>query len=258
VVEKPTYEDLQQRIRELESKIEKHHDLERVTEWLNDNIASGNKTLTPNEYRVVRKDGEILYVRTAGVIERKEGEAPRVFATVRDLSDLKRTEKALVRRSEFERLISEISSEFLGLPSEQIDSGIERALADIASFSGADRAYVFLLQDDGVLVDNTHEWCAEGIEPQIKHLRNIPLDEELPWFAKHFRKGKVLHVPDVAQLPTEARLDRAHFQAQNILSMVVVPMLLKGRSIGFLGFDSVRKYRTWTEDDRACVWSARS
>jgi len=232
-----------------------HHpdDLERITEWLNHNVASGNKILIPNEYRAFRKDGAMLYIRTAGVIEREEGKSPKIFAAVQDITDLKRSEQALVRRSEFERLISEISSELLGLTFDQIDKGIERALGTIATFSGADRAYVFLLHDDGVLVENTHEWCAEDIEPQIENLKDIPLEKELPWFAKHIGKGEVFHVPNVTELPTDARLEREHFEAQDILSLIVAPMLLRGRLVGFLGFDAVHEYRTWTEDDQALL-----
>ena len=232
-----------------------HHpdDLERITRWLNDNIASDNEILTPNEYRVFRKDGAVLYVRTAGVIKRKNGKATRVFATLQDITDLRRTEQALVRRSRFERLVGEISSEFLGMTSDRIDGGIERALAAIGAFSGADRAYVFLLRDDGALADNTHEWCADGIEPQIETLKDIPLHEELPWFAEHIERRRVFHVPKVAELPSEAHLEREYFEALNIRSLIVVPMFFKGRPFGFLGFDAVREYRSWTEDDQAVL-----
>ena len=232
-----------------------HHpdDLERITRWLNDNIASDNEILAPNEYRVLRKDGAVLYVRTVGVIERKNGRAIRVFATMQDITDLRRTEQALVRRSRFERLVGEISSEFLGMTSDRIDGGIERALAAIGAFSGADRAYVFLLRDNGALADNTHEWCADGIEPQIETLKDIPLHEVLPWFAEHIETRRVFHAPKVAELPSEAHPEREYFEALNIRSLIVVPMFLKGRPIGFLGFDAVREYRSWTEDDQAIL-----
>ncbi len=232
-----------------------HHpdDLERITRWLNDNIASDNEILAPNEYRVLRKDGAVLYVRTAGIIERKNGKATRVFATMQDITNLRRTEQALVRRSRFERLVGEISSEFLGLTSDRIDGGIERALAAIGTFSGADRAYVFLLRDDGALAENTHEWCAEGIEPQSETLKDIPLHEELPWFAEHIERRQVFHVPKVGELPSEAHPERKYFKALDIRSLIVVPMFSKGRPIGFLGFDAVRECRTWTEDDQAIL-----
>ena len=78
-----------------------HHpdDLERVTQWLNDCIASGKAELTPNEYRLVRKDGNILYVRTLGVIEREVGKPAKVFATIQDITERKQMEGE-IRESE--------------------------------------------------------------------------------------------------------------------------------------------------------------
>ena len=74
-----------------------HHpdDLERIIQWLNDSILSGKEVLTPNEYRIFRKDGGILYVRTVGFIERKDGKSPKIFATVQDITDQKRSDEAL-------------------------------------------------------------------------------------------------------------------------------------------------------------------
>lgn len=74
-----------------------HHpdDLERVTRWLNDCIASGSNELTPNEYRIRRSDGKSLYVRTVGRIERGEGGGAKVFATVQDVTERKSAEQAL-------------------------------------------------------------------------------------------------------------------------------------------------------------------
>jgi hypothetical protein len=74
-----------------------HHpdDLDRVSQWLNDCVASGKEVLSPNEYRLIRKDGETLYVRTLGVIKREQGKFPKIFATVQDITEHKRSEKAL-------------------------------------------------------------------------------------------------------------------------------------------------------------------
>jgi len=105
----------------------------------------------------------------------------------------------------------------------------------------------------GGVADNTHEWCAEGIDPQIENLENIHLERDLPWFTEHMGKGDVFQQADIAELPPEGRLEREHFEAQGILSLIVVPMVLGSRTIGFLGFDAVRAYRTWTEDDQAIL-----
>jgi PAS domain S-box-containing protein len=78
-----------------------HHpdDLERVNKWLNDCIASGSDEITPNEYRVIRKDGKILFVHTVGVIRRGVGNQVTVFITLQDITNRKLAEEAL-RESE--------------------------------------------------------------------------------------------------------------------------------------------------------------
>ena len=162
-------------------------------------------------------------------------------------------EEALKRRSEFERLISKLSSDFVALSPGETDAGISRALASIGAFTGADRAYVFLFRDGSRRMDNTHEWCAGGIKPQIENLKDIPLNEELPWFAERVGQHKVVHVPDVTALPPEARLEREHFETQNIQSLIVVPMAMGDRLVGFLGFDAVRERQTWADDDQALL-----
>jgi GAF domain-containing protein len=68
-----------------------------------------------------------------------------------------------------------ISTRFINLASDQIDLEINGALREIGEFIGADRSYIFLFSADGTMMDNTHEWCAAGIEPQIQHLQGILL-----------------------------------------------------------------------------------
>lgn len=154
---------------------------------------------------------------------------------------------------DFLRLIGEIASDIARLRVCEIDSGIDRALSRIAGLTGADRAYVFQFRDCGKLIDNTHAWSREGVEPQIYELGGILLHEELPWFTECISARETLRISDVATLPPEAQLEREHFKSQGICSLIVVPMEHDGRLIGFLGFDSVRGCRDWTEEDAAIL-----
>ncbi len=73
-----------------------HHpdDLERVTKWLMAAIDSGKEYLTPNEYRLIDKEGEVHFVQTNGQIEFQDGKPVRVFGTCMDITELKRAEEA--------------------------------------------------------------------------------------------------------------------------------------------------------------------
>jgi len=74
-----------------------HHpdDLGRVNKWLEECIASDEDELTPYEYRVIRKDGTEIFVRTVGVIQRSESGKPTVFATLQDITERKLFEKRI-------------------------------------------------------------------------------------------------------------------------------------------------------------------
>ena len=88
-----------------------HHpdDLERVTKWLMDSVSSGMEFLVPNEYRLIRKDGQVIYVQTNGKIEYQDGKAVKLFGTCRDITDLKQAEKELKQQlSEKEIILKEV------------------------------------------------------------------------------------------------------------------------------------------------------
>lgn len=88
-----------------------HHpdDLERITRWLEDCLASGSDILTPNEYRIIQKTGEVIYVRTVGVIEHREGKAQKIFASIQNITKRKEAELALQKSQELYRGVVEVT-----------------------------------------------------------------------------------------------------------------------------------------------------
>lgn len=169
-----------------------------------------------------------------------------VQGIARDITERKQTVEELRRREAFERIVAQVSSALVDVG--KLDEGINHALDAIGRFCTVDRAYVFLIRADGRTIDNTHEWCAEGIEPRIGNLQGIVVADELPWFWRHMQDRKTFHVTAVRDLPPEACLEKKHFEAQDIQALIVVPMVCDDVLIGFLGFDCVRGEKTWSED----------
>ncbi len=156
------------------------------------------------------------------------------------------TRSELQRRIGLERTVAEISAGFIGLEPEEVDGAIDSALARIGSFTGVDRAYVFLFSPDGRLMVNTHEWCAEGIEPQIENLQDVRTDD-LPWWTQEVRKLHEIDLPEVSGLPDDRATLRDLLETQGIRSLLVLPLTRGSEAVGFLGFDSVRSARTWSD-----------
>ena len=67
---------------------------------------------------------------------------------------------------EFLDFLVKLSTEFIKAPVEKIDDLINGILEKTGAFDLADRAYLFLFPDENTL-SNTHEWCADGISPEI-------------------------------------------------------------------------------------------
>ena len=118
-------------------------------------------------------------------------------------------------------IILETSTNLINISPEGIDEEFNNVLKAIGSYANADRSYVFLFYDDGKKMSNTHEWCAEGIEQQIKHLQGMDVGD-LPWFEKRIKNLEVFHIPDVKRLPIEAEKEKEEFLNENIKSLVAV------------------------------------
>jgi diguanylate cyclase (GGDEF)-like protein/PAS domain S-box-containing protein len=143
-------------------------------------------------------------------------------------------------------VITDILRSFAARPTDDLDGAIIDALARIGTFTGVDRSYLFVVSPDGVLMDNTHEWCADGIAPQIQDLQAVPIELIRSWLPG-FAAGEHAYIPDVAILPDDRRDERELLESQGILSLITVPLITTDRLVGFIGFDSVRQRRAWSD-----------
>jgi diguanylate cyclase (GGDEF)-like protein/PAS domain S-box-containing protein len=149
-------------------------------------------------------------------------------------------------RPSLERSLLEVCARVAVARSDALDDAIHRALAVLGEQTDSDRTYVFLRSPSGDTVDNTHEWCADGVEPVIDQLQGVPFDPDRLYFARMVIAGNVVHLDDLSQLPPGTDYERELLQSQGIQSIVVVPMSVGGRLLGFVGLDSVRRQRCWT------------
>jgi PAS domain S-box-containing protein len=162
------------------------------------------------------------------------------------LVELQQAQQALQQRLASEGVVALISTEFVNLGPAEIDAGIQRALEVIGQVAEVDRTYLFQFAGDGTTMDNTHEWCAEGIQPYMDSLRGLPR-AVFPWFLGQLEQLEVVSVPRVAAMPPEAGAERAECEREGIQSIILVPLAYRGTLAGFLGFDSVRRERSWEE-----------
>lgn len=200
------------------------------------------------EYRIIRKDGTELWVYDFTVITRDEqSRITHYEGYLLDNSSRKRSEASLAFNRKFEWIVSSLANRFINVSAGDIDAMINEALKIIGEFVQADRSYIFQYYDNQRLMDNTHEWCAEGVEPQIDILKQLPTDD-FSWSTKKIARNELIIVPRVSDLPDEAASEREILQQQDIQSLILIPLVSGTIPFGYIGFDAVREERQWPKE----------
>jgi PAS domain-containing protein len=165
----------------------------------------------------------------------------------------RQAEEALKRHIQFEDMITPISTKFINLPTNEIDSAVSDALCVIGKFAGVERSHLYLFSEDGLTMIKTHEWHADGLQPQIERMQGIPLDR-IPWTIEQLKRFQPLHIPRVADLPVEASKEKELILSiDNIQSLIIVPLVRQGKTIGFMGLDAIHQEKTWDQDSVALL-----
>ncbi|TCD48076.1 PAS domain S-box protein [Chlorobium sp. N1] len=201
------------------------------------------------ELRMRHKEGRWVWVVARGKVFERDasGNPVRMVGSHHDISERKDAEATLTRSLAFERLITSLSNRFISLGYEEIDGMVMNTLHLIGEFVGADRSYIFQFSDDLKLMDNTHEWCAEGTDPQIDALKGLPTDI-FPWWMERINRNESILLPRIDELPPEASAERDILEEQDIKSLIVIPLASGTIPFGYIGFDAVHKEMEWKAD----------
>lgn len=116
---------------------------------------------------------------------------------------------------------------------------IELFLEHIGRESGCERIYI-VEGEKGSSVDNTFEWCAEGVVPQIDNLQDVPF-EAVEWWYQAFEKSDSIIIEDLDSIREKEPLTYEYLEPQNIHSLIACPLELEGKIIGFYGMDNPPK-----------------
>lgn len=163
-------------------------------------------------------------------------------------------EKSLVRQLGLQQLLAKTAMDLARpIPEAQLDSYLDTLLSQLGRLFDVDRCYLFSIDSAMSRASNTHEWCGPGISPQIEQLRAVPL-HNLRWWTRQLANSPVLEIASVDAMPIEAMNEQKLLQSQQIRSLLLVSMHDdKGHLAGFMGFDSVRSERQWSEHERTAL-----
>jgi diguanylate cyclase (GGDEF)-like protein/PAS domain S-box-containing protein len=158
--------------------------------------------------------------------------------------DSRQTQELLEHRLAFETLISGISTNFINVAAADVDREISAALESVGRFIGADRAYIYMLTEDGNVATLAHEWNADP--NAVRGIGGTVPMSSFPWTG-----GKLLELQyvmmSIDDLPPEAATEREQFQRAGNHSVVVVPMIYNRAFLGVFGVASSVP-RNWSDE----------
>ena len=155
------------------------------------------------------------------------------------------TEEALLRRDAILEAVSTAAEQFLRAP--LFETVMQNVLERLGEATGVSRVYVFenSRSTKGEIVSSQrYEWVAPSIEPQIEN----PLLQGFSFqklgfgeWQKKLSSGQMI-VANVDGLPGR---EREFLAAQEIRSILVVPVFVGRQWWGFIGLDDCKRERRW-------------
>lgn len=168
-----------------------------------------------------------------------------VQAIIRDITKRKEIEAELRYRIDFEKFISGMSSRFINLPADRIDEGIKNTLEDTGVFTGIDRSFVFLYNNETNEYQVTSEWCDDGITSLLDRKLTIPV-KLIPWWQDKLSNFELIRIADVSMLPLEANREKNILVSMGLQSVLCVPLRIEKSLIGFFGYGTVTEKKNWS------------
>jgi PAS domain S-box-containing protein len=166
----------------------------------------------------------------------------------RDITERKKAEEIMATRLRYEEGLAACSQALL----TDIDTkdALTTAMKYLLNASNTSRVYIFENFDDekdGLCMRQTHEVCSYGVKSEIDNpiLQHVPYKSGFERWRNTLHNGKLIAGLVDSFPPSEREI----LEAQDILSILVIPLWVEGKWYGFIGFDDVKVKREWKDDD---------
>ncbi len=162
---------------------------------------------------------------------------------IRDVTKRKKNEFELERKERMLEAIAMSTSELLS--TNDLLSSIRKSLEWLGEAAGVDRTYLFenTIEEGITLTSQRFEWTNGDVSMQIDNpeLQDVPLFGE---FLEAAERGEAFEAI-IRELPDDNEL-KPILEEQEILSILIIPIIVEGKYWGFVGFDDCTFERKWS------------
>lgn len=200
------------------------------------------------EFRVMRPDGVLSWVAARVYsIRDANGRIFRVAGIAEDITDRKLVELALLRRGDWERLLSRLSARMIAVTAKDLPAAFEWALCELAEVAGADLAFVVLQDEARETAGIAYSWVAEEA-PSVENLRQLPIGDLRPMLDLLEETG-FYRVPMRDALRDIPGAFGAHLGEHGIRSLLIAAIHAKRDCKAFIALESLHNENLWEDAD---------
>jgi PAS domain S-box-containing protein len=201
-----------------------------------------------------RKSGEVFWNElTINPVFDEQDRLINFIGLQSDVTDRVQSMEQLHHRRRIEGLVTTVSSEFVNLSDDQYDEAINRSLAKIGRFIGADRCSIIQLDAPDGLLHLTHHWAGDGIAPLETANETMDYFVRYPWWYDQLSRLETVHIPTLSSIPPAGILERQAMEDDGIKSALMVPMQREDTFAGYIVFSTLRQERSWADGDIALL-----
>ncbi len=192
-------------------------------------------------YKTPAGEDRALRINMVGVV--RDGLLHRLWAVENNVLDLREAQAALARRREYQALVANVSSQLVKSSDEAADTVVRNCMQSVCAYAGADRSTMFWIDPVTNIAKAEYIWSPD-------QLSFGPISMNLfPGFAKALKAFQPIRIDDVADLPDKYRVDRASLEKFDVKSLLIIPMIIGGQTVGGLSFGRLRKQEDWMPQD---------
>ena len=179
------------------------------------------------------------------------GELVGLLGISRDITSRKLAEQGLLEK---DQLLDALNWALVGLlDATDWQGALEDFLSLLGKGAKASRTYIYRFlssepTDQDVYLSLTHEWCSEGVGPQLGNAdrQRIPmLKVGFGRWVEELVNGQMI-AGDISTFPETEQLYLASVGVQTLL---VMPIFVDGQLWGLVGFDECFNGRTWSRSE---------
>jgi len=153
---------------------------------------------------------------------------------------LKETE----RQIHFQRMLFDISSNFLTMSEADADQKINYMLEKTTDYLQFDQSYVGMFSADKESILFTHSYSNNPAHAAPMKGQIFPVDKFEMTISK-LLQNQPIYYDTLESIPEKNIEERNYFRAAGIYSLIIVPLFVNEKVIGILGYESLSKDVSW-------------